>query len=87
MIHPRRHGLYYHDEHIQVFIPGVDREETVFVPRTDKVIAMRLEAVPLGFQVPHPLRLSSEEGTLTARKDLSRDFLRRSTEARKGIWD
>jgi hypothetical protein len=74
MIHPRRHGLYYHDEHIQVFIPGIDREETVFVPRTDKVISMRLEAVPLGFQVPHPLRLSSEEGTLTAREGVEQGF-------------
>ena len=74
MIQPRRHGLYYHDEHIQVFIPGIDREETVFVPRTDKVIAMRLEAVPLGFQVPHPLRLSSEEGTLTAREGVEQGF-------------
>jgi len=74
MIHPRRHGLYYHDEHIQVFIPGIVREETNFVPRTDKVIAMRLEAVPLGFQVPHPLRLSSEEGTLTAREGVEQGF-------------
>ena len=27
VVHPRRHGLYFQDEHIQVFIPGIEKEE------------------------------------------------------------
>ena len=65
MVHPRRHGLYFQDENIQVFIPGIEKEEKEFTTRLDKVVAMKLEAVPVGFSVPHPLRPSGEEGTPT----------------------
>jgi hypothetical protein len=49
MVHPRRHGLYFQDENIQVFIPGIEKEEKEFTTRLDKVVAMKLEAVPVGF--------------------------------------
>jgi hypothetical protein len=32
-----------------VFIPGIEKEEKEFTTRLDKVIAMKLEAVPVGF--------------------------------------
>jgi nucleoside-diphosphate kinase len=44
MVHPRRHGLFFHDENIQVFIPGIEKEEKEFTTRLDKVVAMKLEA-------------------------------------------
>jgi hypothetical protein len=74
MVHPRRHGLYFQDENIQVFIPGIEKEEKEFTTRLDKVVAMKLEAVPVGFPVPHPLRSSGEDGTPTVvTGDLPRD--------------
>ena len=65
MVHPRRHGLYFQDENIQVFIPGIEKEEKEFTTRMDKVVAMKLEAVPVGFSVPHPLRPAGQDGTPT----------------------
>ena len=63
MVHPRRHGLYFQDENIQVFIPGIEKEEKEFTTRLDKVVAMKLEWVsrfptPYGQQEKMgPLRL------------------------------
>jgi hypothetical protein len=65
MVHPRRHGLYFQDENIQVFITGIEKGEKKFTTRLDKVVAMKLEAVPVGFPVPHPLRSSGEDWTPT----------------------
>ncbi len=59
---PRRHSLYFQDENIQVFITGIEKEEKEFTTRLDKEVAMKLEAVPVVFPVPHPLQSSGEDG-------------------------
>ncbi len=35
--------------------PGIEKEEKQFTARLDNVVALKLETVPVGFPVPHPL--------------------------------
>ena len=49
LVHPRRHGLYFQDENVEVFIPGISEEgNRTQVARLDKVVAIRLQSVPMG---------------------------------------
>jgi hypothetical protein len=87
MVHPRRHSLYFQDENILVFIPVIEKKEKIFTTRLDNVVAMKLEAVPVGFPVPHPLRSSGKDGSPTVvTGDLHRDPTQ-FTEAMRRIWD
>ncbi len=49
MVHPRRHGLYFQDERLEIFVPGITKEEgRKHAARLDKVVAIMLQSVPLG---------------------------------------
>ena len=49
LVHPRRHGLNFQDENVEVFIPGISEEgNRTQVARLDKVVAIRLQSVPMG---------------------------------------
>ncbi len=49
MVHPRRHGLYFQDERLEIFVPGITEEERrPHAARFDKVVAIMLQSVPLG---------------------------------------
>ncbi len=43
MVHPRRHGLYFQDERLEIFVPGITEEEgRPYAARLDKVVAIML---------------------------------------------
>ncbi len=49
MVHPRRHGLYFQDEHLEIFVPVITEEEgRPHAARLDKVVAIMWQSVPLG---------------------------------------
>ncbi len=66
MVHPRRHGFYFQDERLEIFVPGITEEEGW--PHSaclDKVVAIMMQSVPLGLTstvcIPpeHPYPLST----------------------------
>ena len=63
LVHPRRHGLYFQDENVEVFIPGISEEGSrTQVARLDKVVAIRLQSVPMGLldsKSPEPTQVKS----------------------------
>ncbi len=61
LVQPRRHGLYFQDENIQVFNPGIEKEEKEFTTRLDKVVALKMEVVTVGSQFPTP---SGQQGKM-----------------------
>ena len=56
MVHPRRHGLFFQDESIEAFVPGITVDHARPPTRLDKVVAVRLDTVPMGIQ---PQEISS----------------------------
>ena len=55
LVHPRRHGLYFQDENVEVFIPGISEEGSrTQVARLDKVVTIRLQSVPMGLLDSNP---------------------------------
>ncbi len=53
IVHPRRHGLYLC--HLEVFVSGLKGEDKRPSARLDKVLATRLQEVPLGLIPSDPL--------------------------------
>ncbi len=69
MVHPRRHGLYFQDERLEIFVPGIIEEEgRPHAARSDKVVAIMLQSVPLGLtsavyippESPYPLSTEAQ---------------------------
>ena len=69
MVHPRRHGLYFQDERLEIFVPGITEEEgRPHAARLDKVVAIMLQSVPLGLtsavgispEPPYPLSAEAQ---------------------------
>jgi hypothetical protein len=43
MVYPRRHALYFQDERLEIFVPGITEEEgRPHTARLDKVVAIML---------------------------------------------
>ncbi len=69
MVHPRRHGLYFQGERLDIFVPGITEEEgRPHAARLDKVVAIMLQSVPLGLtsavgispEPPYPLSAEAQ---------------------------
>ena len=54
IVHPRRHGLYFQDENLEVFVSGLQGEDKRPSARLDKVVAIRLQEVPIGITPSDP---------------------------------
>ncbi len=51
MVYPRRHGLYFQDERLETFVPGITEEEgRPHAARLDKVVDIIMQSVPLGLK-------------------------------------
>ncbi len=70
MVHLRRHGLYFQDERLEIFVPGITEEEgRPHAARLDKVVVIMLQSVPLGLtytvciprEPPYPLSTKAQE--------------------------
>jgi hypothetical protein len=59
IVHPRRHGLYFQDENLEVFVSGLQGEDKRPSARLDKVVAIRLQEVPIGLIPSDPLAPTS----------------------------
>ena len=59
IVHPRRHGLYFQDENLEVFVSGLQGEDKRPSARLDKVVAIRLQEVPIGLIPSDPLAPAS----------------------------
>ena len=51
LVNPRRHGLFYHDQGMSVFMPGIEKTDKVTPTRVAPVVSVRLiqspsEAIP-----------------------------------------
>ncbi len=70
MVHPLRHGLYFQEERLEIFVAGKTEEEgQPHAARLDKVVAIMLQSVLLGLtstaytplEKPYPLSTEARE--------------------------
>jgi hypothetical protein len=60
VVHPRRHGLYFQDERLEIFVHGITEEEgRPQAARLDKVVAILLQSVPLGLTTAEPTTMEN----------------------------
>ncbi len=71
IVSPRRHVLYFQYENFEVFVSGLQGEDKRPSARLDKVVAIRLQEVPIGLipsdpsiQYPHFQRPGKEKNAL-----------------------
>ncbi len=57
--YPRSHGLYFQDENLEVFVTGLQGEDKRPSALLDKVVAIRLQEVPIGLIPSNPLTPTS----------------------------
>ncbi len=68
-VHLLRHGFYFQDERLEIFVPGITKEEGwPHAARLDKVVAIMMQSITLGLkstacnplEPPYPLSTEAQ---------------------------